>query len=194
MICTPIADIRRMISPPSPTFLRRFVVVDDTIAPVLAGATPERLDPSDVPLDPDVVDEVRRLVAENDFTRVSVATGLVDVRFAVRVTRRSAGDAVYYGVAIERARLAVPLGAASVRYGLSPLESETLRLVVGGYERNAIARRLQLSIGPTRDLLAALRTKLACQTRTDFITLVERCRTDRAPAPRRVAAQSGHLG
>jgi len=181
------ADTSRMSAAANLPFLRRFIVVDANFDVTLAGDAPDRLAPFAEPLEPSVLDEIRRLVGEHDFERAPIATGLVDVRYALRITRQLGARSVAYGVAIERTRLAAPLRSAATRYALSPVESETLRLVIGGYERQAMASRLGVPLAVSRDLIQTLRTKLACQTRTDFITLVERCRVDKAPTLRHAA-------
>jgi len=181
------ADTLMMSVVASLPFLRRFVVVDANFDVMLAGDAPDRLAPFTEPIEREVLDEIRRLVGEQDFERAPVATGLVDVRYALRVTRQIGAGSVAYGVAIERTRLAGPLRVAATRFALTPVESETLRLVIGGYERGAMASRLGVPLTISREIIQTLRTKLACQTRTDFITLIERCRVDKAPTFRHSA-------
>lgn len=182
----PIGNTPASVPEPLPgiAILRRVDVVDAELRVLLSGSGRDFLvEAEGQVLAPEIAAEVETLVRTNDFARRPVATGLAGKDFALRIVRTTGPAGSFYTVYSERTLLRRRLAQIVGRYGLTPSETELLRLVAGGYAFAEIGRRLE--IGPTalRRQLRELEEKTSCIGRKGLAKLAHGTETSAVSSP-----------
>jgi DNA-binding CsgD family transcriptional regulator len=75
-----------------------------------------------------------------------------------------------FAVVIEQLRTRGSLTAAAARYGLSPRETDVLRLIVANHRGREIAEELHIAESTVSDHIKSLYRKIGCQRRTELLT------------------------
>ena len=161
--------------------VRRIDVIDGRLNVVLRGSGPDDVVPAaDASLEPDLAAELRPVVARHDFAAAPVAAGLVGDDRVWRIVRIA--PSAYFAVLLERSTIARRAARVARRFALAAPETELLRLTVGGYAPEEIARRLGQEKGTITRLRAELAESLGCATLREVVELVGRRRLDEGAA------------
>ncbi len=157
---------------------RRLDVIDAGCNVVMRGSSPDDLLPVVASLEADVALELTQVIARHDFSKHPVAAGMVGGDRVWRMVR--VGASAYFGVLVERSALARRAAALARRFALGARDAELLRLTVGGYRPEEIARRFGCDRATIDEQRERLVQTLGCATLRAVVEMVEKRRPDDA--------------
>jgi DNA-binding CsgD family transcriptional regulator len=161
--------------------VRRLDVIDGRLNVILRGSGPDDITPAtDVSLEPGLAAELSSVIAGHDFAAFPVAAGLVGDDHVWRTVRIA--ESAYFAVLLERSTIARRAARLARRFALAAPEAELLRLTVGGYAPEEIARRMGQDKRTVDRLRAELTESLGCVTLREVIEMVGSRKLDRGAA------------